>query len=201
MARVRGEGKLTRVPGCNPTQATLVLKLRPFESANDFRTRTRKQKGVGNNLLDNYLEVVEGMIEVDKVLSECEQIGKELGQIMRIWTSGAARTAAPPPPGVAPPRPDTPAGAAAAEVGLSLVSIAEDTVVLAAETSQDPAVRAAFKDYIRKQPDGVPATIVLKDYQMLGLNWLNLLYHRRTSCILADDMGSSSPPSQFLLFC
>ena len=39
------------------------------------------------------------------------------------------------------------------------------------------------------QPEGVPATIVLKDYQMLGLNWLNLLYRRKTSCILADDMG------------
>ncbi|KAL8280771.1 hypothetical protein RQP46_006775 [Phenoliferia psychrophenolica] len=174
--------ELSELAGCSPTQATLVFKLRPFASPNDFRTRTRKQKGVGNNMLDNYLEVIEGMGEVDKVLSDCEQIGRELSHIMKIWAT-AGQPKAPPIAGQGQPRVDP------ADVGVSLTTIAEENVVQAAEASQDPLVREAFKDYIRTQPDGVPATIVLKDYQMLGLNWLNLLYRRKTSCILADDMG------------
>lgn len=152
------------------------MKLRPFASTTDFRTRTRKQKGVGNQMLENYLDVMSGMVEVDKVLSECEQIGKELSQIMKIWAGEASTGRAPPP----------------ADVGLALVAIPGKEVVERAGASSDPVVRKAFEGYLREQPAGVPATIVLKDYQMLGVNWLNLLYHRKTSCILADEMGSSS---------
>ena len=173
--------------GCNATQATLTMKLRPFTTAADFRTRTRKQKGVGNNMMDTYLDVVTGMGEVDKVLGECEQIGRELSGIMQVWASGAAVTAATTTAATA-------AGAAAGpsggnEVGLDLVAISEETIATRVDTSNDPRVRAAFKDYIRKQPAGVPDSIHLKDYQMLGVNWLNLLYRRGTSCILADEMG------------
>ncbi|GAA5847405.1 hypothetical protein JCM9279_000465 [Rhodotorula babjevae] len=176
---------LMELAGCNATQATLTMKLRPFTTAADFRTRTRKQKGVGNNMMDTYLDVVTGMGEVDKVLGECEQIGRELSGIMQVWASGAAVTAA-----------TTTAAAAGAagpsggnEVGLDLVAISEETIATRVDTSNDPRVRAAFKDYIRKQPAGVPDNIHLKDYQMLGVNWLNLLYRRGTSCILADEMG------------
>ena len=46
-----------------------------------------------------------------------------------------------------------------------------------------------MKDYISKQPSLVRDEYTLKDYQMLGLNWLNLLYSKKLSCILADEMG------------
>lgn len=163
------------------------MKLRPFTTANDFRTRTRKQKGVGNNMMDNYLEVVSGMGEVDKVLNECEAIGRDLSMIMRIWASGAAVTA--PPPGSAAA---VASQTSASDVGMNIVAISEETIVQRVDTSQDPNVKKAFEGYIRKQPQGVPETIVLKDYQMLGVNWLHLLYTRKTSCILADEMGTSS---------
>ncbi|BGP41041.1 DNA-dependent ATPase fun30 [Rhodotorula kratochvilovae] len=173
---------LMELAGCNATQATLTMKLRPFSTANDFRTRTRKQKGVGNNMMDTYLDVVTGMGEVDKVLSECEAIGRELNGIMQVWASGAAVTAA--------TNDATKPGASGTnEVGLDLVAISEETIATRVDTSNDPRVREAFKDYIRKQPEGVPDSIHLKDYQMLGVNWLNLLYRRGTSCILADEMG------------
>ncbi|GAA5988276.1 hypothetical protein JCM10908_002146 [Rhodotorula pacifica] len=172
---------LMELAGCNATQATLTMKLRPFHSANDFRTRTRKQKGVGNNMLETYLDVVTGMSEVDKVLTECEQIGSQLESVMSIWRSGAALSA------------DTPTAKPGAsgtdEVGLDLVAITEETLAARVDTSKDPRVREAFKDFIRQQPAGVPDTVKLKDYQMLGVNWLNLLYRRGTSCILADEMG------------
>ncbi|GAA5883649.1 hypothetical protein JCM3774_003077 [Rhodotorula dairenensis] len=172
---------LMELAGCNATQATLTMKLRPFRSAADFRTRTRKQKGVGNNMLETYLDVVTGMSEVDKVLTECEQIGAQLEGVMNIWKSGAALSAETPTA--------KPGASGSEEVGLDLVAISEETLAARVDTSKDPRVREAFKDFIRTQPAGVPDTVKLKDYQMLGVNWLNLLYRRSTSCILADEMG------------
>ncbi|BGP56091.1 DNA-dependent ATPase fun30 [Rhodotorula sphaerocarpa] len=172
---------LMELAGCNATQATLTMKLRPFSSANDFRTRTRKQKGVGNSMLETYLEVISGMNEVDKVLSECEAIGAQLNSVMGLWKSGAALSAD--------SEQSKPGASGADEVGLDLVAITEETLAQRVDNSNDPRIREAFKDYIRRQPAGVPDTVKLKDYQMLGVNWLNLLYHRKTSCILADEMG------------
>lgn len=157
------------------------MKLRPFTSAGDFRTRTRKTKGIGNSMMDTYLDVVTGMGEVDKVLNECEEIGRQLSYTMRIWASGAAASAS--------TASTKPGASGDQEVGLDLVAISEETIRTQVETSTNPAVREAFKDYIRTQPAGVPSGVTLKDYQMLGVNWLNLLYRRGTSCILADEMG------------
>lgn len=159
---------------CNPTQATLVIKLRPFTSPDDFKGRTRKQKGVGNNMYDTYLSVIDGMSEVDKVLDDCEQIGRDLGIIMKIWATGS----------------ESNVKKEAGDVGTNLTDAPDVRLVAAAEASQDPTIRAAFEGYLRKQPEGVPDKIVLKDYQMLGVNWLALLYRRKTSCILADEMGT-----------
>ena len=33
-------------------------------------------------------------------------------------------------------------------------------------------------------------TVTLKEYQLLGVNWLNLLYRSNLSSILADEMGT-----------
>ncbi|KAF6761207.1 P-loop containing nucleoside triphosphate hydrolase protein [Ephemerocybe angulata] len=45
------------------------------------------------------------------------------------------------------------------------------------------------KGFLTKQPLLLADKVVLKDYQLLGVNWLNLLYRRKLSCILADEMG------------
>ncbi|CAB4255307.1 similar to Saccharomyces cerevisiae YAL019W FUN30 Conserved member of the Snf2p family with ATP-dependent chromatin remodelin activity [Maudiozyma barnettii] len=43
--------------------------------------------------------------------------------------------------------------------------------------------------YFKGKPRLLSSDIQLKDYQQMGINWLNLLYHNGMSCILADDMG------------
>lgn len=45
------------------------------------------------------------------------------------------------------------------------------------------------KDYLTSQPSLLSDTVILKEYQLLGVNWLNLLYRSNLSCILADEMG------------
>ena len=44
-------------------------------------------------------------------------------------------------------------------------------------------------DYMHTQPAELGEGIRLKDYQLVGVNWLALLYRKRTSAILADEMG------------
>lgn len=39
------------------------------------------------------------------------------------------------------------------------------------------------------QPSIMADGVKMKDYQVVGVNWLSLLYRQRLSCILADDMG------------
>lgn len=43
--------------------------------------------------------------------------------------------------------------------------------------------------FFKGKPRLLSPDIELKDYQQMGINWLNLLYHNQMSCILADDMG------------
>lgn len=43
--------------------------------------------------------------------------------------------------------------------------------------------------YFKKSPKMLKADVKLKDYQQVGVNWLNLLFQKRLSCILADEMG------------
>lgn len=43
--------------------------------------------------------------------------------------------------------------------------------------------------FFRGKPRLLSPDLQLKDYQQMGINWLNLLYHNGMSCILADDMG------------
>ncbi|KAE8859428.1 hypothetical protein PTNB29_06659 [Pyrenophora teres f. teres] len=49
--------------------------------------------------------------------------------------------------------------------------------------------KAASRTKLLKQPAIMNDDIELKDYQVVGLNWLNLLWQTKTSGILADDMG------------
>lgn len=39
------------------------------------------------------------------------------------------------------------------------------------------------------QPSNMSTDLTMKDYQLVGLNWLHMLFERKLSCILADDMG------------
>ena len=52
------------------------------------------------------------------------------------------------------------------------------------------------KNYLTSQPSLLSDTVSLKEYQLLGVNWLNLLYHSNLSCILADEMGTCNQPNE-----
>lgn len=123
-------------------------------------------------MFENYAAVIDGMEEVDHLLANCEAIGAKLAKTMSIWSGG-----------------DATVGSSA--VGLNLVDV--NSTYVAAQTSNDPRIREAFRGFLVEQPASMSPKVKLKDYQMLGLNWLNMLFTRGTSCILADEMGAHPP--------
>lgn len=110
---------------------------------------------------------------VDSILEDCEQIGSTLRAAIATWTSTPIE------------------GKGKAKADLSVhspsVNIEEGAVSL---VSLAPLKSQSPKDYLDAQPSLVSQTVQLKEYQLLGVNWLNLLYRSNLSCILADEMGT-----------
>lgn len=73
--------------------------------------------------------------------------------------------------------------------GLNDVKVDVNKVSELLRGETDMKKRKILGSYIQKQPEALREGIALKDYQLLGVNWLNLLYSKRIGCILADEMG------------
>lgn len=96
-----------------------------------------------------------------------------------------------------------PAEAVSAEstlnMGTELVTVSEDALNQSTKADASEEVKKAFEDYLYSQPKTLKEGVKLKNYQMLGVNWLNMLYRKNISCILADEMGSSESSDNYLL--
>lgn len=66
----------------------------------------------------------------------------------------------------------------------------DENVSIVQRSSNNKAIRPnRIIKFFRGKPRLLSSDISLKDYQQMGVNWLNLLYQNGMSCILADDMG------------
>jgi SWI/SNF-related matrix-associated actin-dependent regulator of chromatin subfamily A containing DEAD/H box 1 len=97
---------------------------------------------------------------VDSVLDNCERLGESLKAIVSSWDSSSDNTPA----------------AEGADGALSIVAPKASAI-------------SSSKDYLTAQPALLSDNIKLKDYQITGVSWLRLLYRKKLSCILADEMG------------
>ena len=115
-----------------------------------------------------------GNIAVPKV----EEDTKPMGNTLAVPSAGPSRAGS---PGLK--------SANTASVGANLVELSDDILQqsTAADASED--IKKAFEGYLYRQPALLQEGVKLKNYQMLGVNWLNLLYRKNISCILADEMG------------
>lgn len=165
--------------GCTPEQAQKIIELRPYSSMPDLNTKLNQGKkkagpsGISPRMFEDCQEILQGYDTVDGILEECEKIGSSLRAAIATWTTE-----------------DSSSKGKGKEVSLAPDQIEEDSLSLRAlKISND----AASKGFISSQPSMIAEGITLKDYQLLGINWLFLLYRRRHSCILADEMGLYSP--------
>jgi SWI/SNF-related matrix-associated actin-dependent regulator 1 of chromatin subfamily A len=160
---------------CTIAQAESIVSLQPFESENDLRSKLQKKKGVSPRYFDEYVRMLEGYDSVDTVIEKCEKVGKEISDVLAVWAA-----AADPSSDAIASNPDI---SDASDTGIHLVAVGAKSVV------EDPLRAEALEAYITSQPSMMTEGVVLKDYQLLGINWLALLHRKKLSCILADEMG------------
>jgi SWI/SNF-related matrix-associated actin-dependent regulator 1 of chromatin subfamily A len=120
-------------------------------------------------MFDDCVEIFRGYGAVDDVLAQCERIGGQLNTIIASWSQ------------------DTRKGK---EKATSDVVDESGTLNLVTEVND-----RLPKDFLSEQPKSLSKNVQLKGYQLLGINWLRLLYKKGRSCILADEMGTVIAPS------
>lgn len=200
---------LADIAATSEETATVILSQKPFTSLDKVRQvssevprtattgkRKSSKKPIGDKIVDKCLEMWTGYEAVDELVSRCEMLGKPVAEEMKKW-------------GV-----DVYGASKAGE--LDLVNL--DAIKSEGKSNSDGSIRdsgigtpasttqSADEDNSEAQPGlgppksksnsvffPQPATmakdITLKDYQIVGVNWLSLLYKHNLSCILADDMG------------
>ncbi|KAH7910603.1 SNF2 family N-terminal domain-containing protein [Hygrophoropsis aurantiaca] len=171
-----GSEALQELTGCTLEQAEKIIELRPFSSSDDLSAKLSQGKkkagpaGISPRIFEDCKAILEGYGTVDSVLEECEQIGSSLRLSIATWTMDGSSGK----------------GKGKEDVLSTLDSADDGSLSL---RSLSVVKNSASKDYLSTQPALLPAGVKLKDYQLLGVNWLYLLYRKKLSCILADEMG------------
>lgn len=166
---------------CSAAQADTIIALRPFDDADDIEEKlgSKSAKGVTPRLFHQCKDLMAGYYEVDEVLARCEKIGSELSQAMAAWMPDASQSAS----RLASPAPTS-------SVNASNAGSREGTPASTLNLSSiKKGGSSTDKFYLEEQPRLLAKGVQLKDYQLVGVNWLHLLYRKKTSCILADEMG------------
>lgn len=166
---------LTGTIACSDEQAERIISLRPYDGTDDVYHKLSKARGVSYKLFEQYTEIMEGYVQIDACLNRCESIANDIAHTLSVWKGAATLSSSV----TGTPRSD----------GLNDVKVDVDKVSELLRNETDMKRRKILSSYIRTQPSLLSEGTVLKDYQLLGVNWLNLLWSRKIGCILADEMG------------
>ncbi|KAH7123703.1 SNF2 family N-terminal domain-containing protein [Dendryphion nanum] len=136
----------------------------------------------GSRLVEAASEMWDGFLAVDELVKQCKDAGKPIAAAMENWGVNVF-------------------GASTEDGELALTNIDDSDASStrdsgigtpnAGSDNEADLIRKAgrTKTILVKKPANMNAEMELKDYQVVGLNWLNLLYQNGVSGILADDMG------------
>lgn len=182
--------EISKIP---PKMANLLISKRPFESVyqvaedkfespNDQaienqsdKKRRAQRKTLGQKIIENTEFSLKGYKAVDSLIKKCSEYGDLISKQMEKW--GVDVTG---------------------EGELEMVELepTKETTEIDSkdeydEDEDDIIIQHKPKGlkYINEKPSLLPEEIDLKNYQQVGINWLNLLYRNNLSCILADEMG------------
>lgn len=179
-------GNLTDILGCTPAQAAKIVEQRPFEDVADLNTKLGQGKkkagpgGISPRMFEDSTAIFEGYGTVDGILEDCEDIGTSLRDAIASWTAGDGK-------GKGKQKEDREPSQSSSRNSPGVSSTEDGALSL---VNLDAVQAHAAKDFLAAQPTTLSEGTVLKDYQLLGVNWLNLLYRQGLSCILADEMGA-----------
>lgn len=173
--------ELTSTPRGN---AETMIAARPFRSLDAAREVTNGKtlksgkKGVksqiGDRIVDVAMDMFSGYEAVDALVEKCEEMGKSPAQEMATWGL------------------DVFGDAKNGELELTSFDDERDSGIgspSSLNTSFEDDVQAKARRSRRnllKQPDMMAEGVEMKDYQIVGLNWLSMMYRHKLSCMLAD---------------
>lgn len=185
--------------------ADAIIAHRPFASLDDVRSvnapvngevptkgkgRGRKPpKPIGEKIVEKCLEMFTGYQAIDALVAECEALGKPLANEMKKWgvdifgkRDGEFELTS-----IGPIAKGHDSGIATPSSNQQSPSADDD------EDEDDLPVVSSRKHQTKSrfisQPSIMAEGLEMKDYQIVGINWLSLLFEKNLSCILADDMG------------
>ncbi|RCK65871.1 ATP-dependent helicase FUN30 [Candida viswanathii] len=174
---------LADICAIDPKVAEIVVSQRPFATIdliaeNDFalpgETVNKRRKKMGMRMIENTETNLKGYKAIDSLIKKCSSLGQKLTDRMDEW--GVTITG------------DN------GELNMVDLDPVEDTELAEKNEDGDDEIIIAKKKqsglkYIKHKPSLLAEEITLNNYQQVGINWLNLLYHNKLSCILADEMG------------
>ncbi|KAL9604861.1 MAG: hypothetical protein Q9219_000309 [cf. Caloplaca sp. 3 TL-2023] len=187
--------QLTEIAAVTETVASSILSKKPFKAlsavrkiSDDGKSTVKRafRRPIGDKVVDTCLEMWKGYDAVDELVRQCEFAGKPVAEQIQKW-------------GV-----DVYGASSGGEIDLinfaqnseSEASLRDSGIGTptsgAASTEEDDEIKVTprkDRDLFFSQPRLLKEDVVLKDYQVVGVNWLALLFEKKLSCILADDMG------------
>ncbi|KAI1626859.1 adenosinetriphosphatase [Exophiala viscosa] len=176
---------LTDTASISREMAEHLVTKRPFKSLDDVRKiqdpklkptkGRRKVNAIGERIVDKVETMLTSYEAVDYLVKKCQSLAKPLADEMEAWGVNIY-------------------GSQSGE--MDMVSL-RDTLRSSHDSGIGTPVSDDDHDVVKKknpknfitQPSIMSSDIQMKDYQIVGINWLNLLYQKELSCILADDMG------------
>ncbi|KAI4728489.1 hypothetical protein E4T49_03787 [Aureobasidium sp. EXF-10728] len=176
--------------------AQFILSKKPFRSLNAIRNisdapplksgKKSAKKAIGDKVLDVCEDMYRGYEAVDELVEKCDNLGKPIADTMKQWGidfAAATKDGELALTSLEDTQHDSGMGTPASSTG---VVDDDDDDIVKPKTSRPNKLK---KNIFLKQPTNMSTDLVMKDYQLFGLNWLNLLWSKKLSCILADDMG------------
>lgn len=180
---------LIDIAGVSEAVATSLLGHKPFRTLERARNVSIEQKGdkkraakkpVGDKIVDKCIDMWSGYEAVDGLVEHCERLGKLVANEINNWGVNVYGSTE---------------GGELELVSFDQKSGAKNTMrdsgigtPTSGNSSGDEQDNDAGMSFI-PQPSLLSKDVVLKDYQIVGVNWLSLLFRKKLSCILADDMG------------
>ena len=180
--------------------ALLVTSRRPFRNLDQVRQisidavatkgkRKTTRKPIGDKIVDKCTEMLSGYEAVDALVRRCETLGRTVANEMKNWGIDIFGSKDHELDLVTFEGIETESQAPLRDSGIgtptsAVTSADEDDQVNGPGTRPKHVKRSFFP-----QPSILGEGVQLKDYQIVGFNWLTMLFEKQLSCILADDMG------------
>lgn len=179
--------ELCDMSGIPKDQAEHMVASRPYknieavfavQNPNNKNKSKRASSSFGERIWDKVFEMMRSYEAVDYLVRNCEDMSKPLARSMSKWGVDVY-------------------GKGREGEGLDLTSFQQTTSHFSESSGKDSGLGTPISDDGRPnakknfipQPASLAEDVKMKDYQIVGINWLYLLFKEKLSGILADDMG------------